>query len=127
MAMMMRVSVKLFAVLLGIFLTTTQCLDMSDLFTLDYSCDGYNLNQYLTDAISLVSTSQTATNTLIGVRDFSTASESVYHYMRNAANVFGTQYYAPDTTTGLSSADKARLSFAQGTLRLVLIMNGLTD
>lgn len=90
---------------------TASCQSISELFTVDASCNGITLDNYLNDARTLLTSAQTGISSLQSAKTFFGGSDN-RHYMRDATNAFGTTYYSAATLTGISSADSSRLSQA---------------
>ena len=92
---------------------TVSCQNVNQLFTVDASCNGYNLDNYFNDVRTLLTSAQTGISSLKSAKTFTGGSNN-RHYMRNAANAFGTSYYSATTLTGISSADSGTVSSASG-------------
>ncbi len=82
------------------------------LFFLD--SNGVDLDAYLDDVRTLLGIGMSAIATLRSTSTFTTPETR--HYMRNAANIFGTSYYDQSTTYGMSSEDKDKLSKVSATI-----------
>lgn len=96
-------------------LATASCQTISQLFTVDATtCNGINLDNYLNDVRTLLTSAQTGITTLQNARTFTGGSNN-RHYMRNAANAFGTSYYSTTTLTGISGQDSTTVGSASGT------------
>lgn len=100
------------------FAATASCQSINELFTVDAAtCNGINLDDYLNDARILLTSAQTGISSLKSAKTFFGGSNN-RHYMRNAANAFGTTYYSAANLNGISSADSATVSEASGTSKI---------
>lgn len=92
---------------------------MASLFTIDPTCADIKLDAYLNDALTMLASAQTGISNLQGTTFFT--QSTTRHYMRNAANTYGTKYYPKTSATGLSTADGTTVaavsSIMQHTLR----------
>lgn len=93
-------------------LSVATAQDIESLSTLDSTCNGQNVQSYLTNSLDMLSSSVSALDSLLGSSTF--VKTSTRNYMKNAANAFGTQYYSAVTISGLSSGDKTTLTTVQG-------------
>ena len=83
---------------------------MASLFTIDDSCDGHNVDQWLREAVAMLKAGDLAANQISA--DSRPHNSAILRAMNNMANTFGTK--AMGTWKSYDATDKQRISDAQG-------------
>ena len=110
----------IYEILVGLLLTIPASLarvagpTMNQLFGIDSTCTGMDLDAILDDARTLLAAARTGIAALQEASNFPLASSTLHNYMRNAHNQFGTTYYTDWANTGLNSVDRAKLAQVDG-------------
>jgi hypothetical protein len=103
---------------LAIYPAASRCAAMSDLFTIDKSCDGIDVETILSDTLTLLTGVQTAVNTVKSAKNFNKVTNSkARRAMRNARHMFGIDDYSPAGFSGLNSKDRGFMDTVESRLQ----------
>jgi hypothetical protein len=104
---------------LAIYPAASRCA-MSDLFTIDSSCNGIDIDTVFNDAITLLASAQAAVDTVKSARNFNKITNSkARQAMKNARHMFGIKDYSPLDTSGLNGNDRDSMDTVGSMCRLI--------
>jgi hypothetical protein len=104
---------------LAIYPAASKCA-MSDLFTIDSSCNGIDIDTVFDDAITLLASAQTAVNTVESARNFNKITNSkARQAMKNARHMFGIKDYSALDASGLNKNDRDSMGTVGSRCRLI--------